>query len=325
MVIDVHAHYFPPEYLESLNKLSDEAKGPLAWGWKSTIERAVLGDPLMYGDMDERIRLMDVAGIDLQVLSLSMPNVYFADSEESLRLARLSNDCFAELQRKYQSRILGLASVPLTNVAMAVDELRRAVKGLGLRGVLLGSNVMGKPLDSPEFDPFYAEVERLGAVIVIHPMVPASAAAYSDYDLLSMVGLPVDSTLAVLRLIFSGILDRYPNIKVILPHLGGPVLFLWERIEQRFLTPFRGRASMMQPPSYYLKNVYYDCVSFHLPAMRCVRDTVGSGQMLLGTDFPYVSHGNLSRAVESVRRLELPPDETENVLGENAAKLFAVS
>jgi len=322
MNIDVHAHFYPPEYLTEIVKLGEKSSHPWDKGWHHQIAGKVLKTPKMWA-VDERLEDMDKAGVDIQVLSVSTPNVYFEDGEASLQLAQIANDTYSELCRQHPSRFRAFASVPMGHPEKAVSELRRAISVLGLHGLVLGDNVRGKGLDAPEFMPVFEEAERLGLPIFLHPMTPAGAESMLDYDLVTIVGFMFDNTQAAARLAFGGVLERCPKLKVIVPHLGGAFPYIMGRIDYAYRTRAHCRENISQPPSHYLKQMYVDTLSFHAPALRCAYETMGAGQMVLGSDYPFAM-GGADLIVKDIKDLNMTEQEEQRVLGGNMCELLGI-
>src|SRR5919202_5166093 len=220
MRIDVHAHYFPREYIECIARVVDPAVRP-------TTARA----PGAALDLDERLALMDSAGIDLQVLSASLVHPYAPEAGDAAAAARLGNDLYADVCRRYRGRFAAFGAVPLPHIDAALAEVERCLDTLGFLGVALGCSVAGRPLDDPAFEPFWAELDRRGTVVFLHPMFVGFSAELQAYNLQSMVGALFEDTVTTLRLLLSGITTRYPRIRVIVPHLGGTLPFMMARID----------------------------------------------------------------------------------------------
>lgn len=324
MRVDLHTHYYPAEYLGALETLdtaleiTEDSNGNKIV--KDGGARILTITPEM-SDPTVRIREMDEAGIDIQVLSLSTPNVYFASDEDSLNLAETTNDHLSALCEEFPDRFMCLASVPLNNVDYAIKELHRAIHELGMNGLIIGSNINRRPLNSEEFRPFFKEVDRLGLVVLVHPMTPVGVELMYEYGLAPLIGFVFDTTLAITRMVYSGMMEEYPNIKFVVAHLGGAIPYLLERIDNGYRAYPECRQNLSAPPSDYLKELYYDTVSFHPPALMCAHQTVGAGHMVLGSDYPHVI-GSMSKSVSSILGLELPQGEKQMILGENALRIL---
>src|SRR5207247_3390880 len=178
-----------------------------------------------------RLAAMDRVDIDVEVLSLSTPNVYFAPPERQAEVARLVNDAYAELAARHPKRFKGFASIPMDDPDAALRELERALDELRLNGVIVLSNINGRALTDPRYRPFFVECDRRRVCVFIHPMIPSSAEPFSEFVLGPIIGFPFDTTLSVARLCYAGVFRELPNIRWILGHLGGAVPSLMERMD----------------------------------------------------------------------------------------------
>jgi len=233
MIIDLHTHFYPDEYLGALEVLDRDLEVIQdSNGVKMVRDKGarILTITHQMSEPEERIREMGEAGVDVQVLSLSAPNVYFASDEDSLSLAKVTNDRLSSLCDEYPDRFMCLASVPLTNVEYAIQELHRAIHELGMNGLIIGSNINGRSLNSEEFRPFFAEVDKLGLAMLVHPMTPAGVEVMYEYGLAPLIGFVFDTTMAITRMVYSGIMEEYGNFKFIVAHLGGAIPYLLERL-----------------------------------------------------------------------------------------------
>ena len=324
MKIDFHNHFYPPEYLKKLEqwgKRYEFVQDPT--GLKIVKEKGArwLGITSQHVSVEQRIADMDRIGIDIQVITLTAPNVYFTTRKRNLALAKMSNDFFADLCQKNPRRFIAIASVPLADPDDAITELHRAAKDLGMKGIVLGSNIDGRHLHSKEFWPFYEEVNRLNLPILIHPMVPVHPESMAEFTLVPLVGFLMDTTLSVAKMVYSGLFEKYPNLTLVLPHLGGTLPFLMERLDHGYRAYAECQPYIKKPPSQYLKQFYFDTVSFHRPALLCTYYAVGADHMVLGSDYPHVI-GDISRAVSSIDELDIPREDKEKIFGENAKKIL---
>lgn len=318
--IDIHTHIITSSYRHAL---SHSKHGP-------SMEKTSDGYRLWYGNglkysVDERMLSIDrklkdfnEAKIHTQILSIAMPGV---DSFEDPTIARKVNDEIAQIVEDYPGKFLGLATVSLRNVEEAVDELDRAVKHCGLRGVEIFTNVQGKQLDSVEFSPFFEKAIQLDIPILIHPTEPLMSQVMGDYGLIGMVGYVFETTLATLRLILSGAFERYPKLKILVPHMGSTLPYLISRIDNQFKINPESRTKISKLPSEYFKLVYVDTAqSFYKPAIECALSLLGQDKILFGTDYPFA---NLSYSIESLSKA-LPKSFEPAVFYENAKTLFKI-
>jgi len=212
---------------------------------------------------------------------------YWAEPAAAAELARMVNEFTAQEVRKRPAQWVGLATLPLQDTGLAVRELTHAVNNLGLKGVVMGSNVNGRGFDEEAFLPFFAKVEELGVPIFIHPNNPAGIERIRNYYLANFLGLPLESTITAAHLVFGGILDRFPNLKICLSHAGGVLPFLVGRLEHGQAERPEARERCKHPFSYYLKNFYCDTITFRPDTLRFVLELMPPGHVFLGTDYPY--------------------------------------
>jgi aminocarboxymuconate-semialdehyde decarboxylase len=233
----------------------------------------------------------------------------------------MSNDFFAELCQKYLQRFIPFASVPLDHPEDAIEKLHRAVKDLRMKGVVLGSNIDGKHLHSKKFWPSYEEVNRLNLPIFIHPMVPIHPETMAEFPLAPLIGFLMDTTQSVAKMVYSGLFEKYPNLTLILPHLGGTLPFIFERLDNGYRSYVGCQPYIKKIPSEYLKQFYYGTVSFYRPALMCTYDAVVADHMVLGSDYPHVI-GDISKSLFSLEELDISQEEKEKILGENGKKIL---
>jgi predicted TIM-barrel fold metal-dependent hydrolase len=320
MRVDVHAHYYPPDYLGVLQRVFARPVNAREEGVRRILDTKIRPTPAMY-QLDDRLAEMAQHDVDQQVLSVSIPQAYHGDRATAVAMAQAGNDGTAEACRRYPDRFKGFASLPLPHVAAALDELARAIDGLGLHGVVLGGNVLLEPLDSPEFAPLFDEISRRNLALFIHPMIPCGMEGMREYDLAAAVGYMMDSCLAALRLEYSGTCERCPNLRPILCHAGGYLPYQWDRLDTSYHTRPEARLRISQPPTAYLRQFYYDNANFHVPALRCLVETVGASQLVLGSDYPF-GLGDVAKMVSSYQVLGLPPSVQAGVESGTALALL---
>ncbi|MGN6758942.1 MAG: amidohydrolase family protein [Thermomicrobiales bacterium] len=319
--VDCQSHVFPAAYAELLTR---NAGWVTATGESNTYV-------IRYGDVQQfalnladydpasKLRAMDDAGIDVSVLSVNIPTPDLLVSELALAGARLCNDYLAETCARYPGRYVGLASLPLADVPAAIAELDRALDTLDLRGVFLPSHIGGAPLDAPQFEPFYAHVAARGAPLVLHPSVPVWGGAIKDHALIPMLGFMVDTSIAMLRLILGGVLERYPDLRVVHPHAGGVLPYLMGRVEEQTEVKGRGREHITRSPLTYYRAVYLDLVTPSPLTVRYAYDFTGPDRLLFGSDHPWIS---LDDAWAIVEGMELTEDDRTKIFGGTACDLF---
>jgi aminocarboxymuconate-semialdehyde decarboxylase len=324
-IIDVHNHFYPPEYVEAVQKGPSHIK----------VTRDREGNPLLHypGDYNILVRghrdiayragVLERAGVAKQVLTFTTPGTHVESPGRSVELARMVNDGLATIMRERGDRFAALATLPLNDPAASVAELERAFDELGFRGVMLYSNVNGVALDDKRFWPLYEKADRLGAVCSIHPNSPVGVEAMTEYWLMPLVGFLFDTTLAAAKLVFSGVAERFPRIKWLLSHLGGAIPYIAERLDRGYAAFRECRENISRPPSEYLKAFYYDTVNFDPAALRLALTFAGPDHLLAGSDYPH-QIGSLEKMVESLKRLDVSKEDREAIAAGNAARLLGV-
>jgi aminocarboxymuconate-semialdehyde decarboxylase len=239
-------------------------------------------------------------------------------------LSKKVNDSFADIQKNHADAFQALATLPLNDPDACASELNRAITELKLKGVTLFSNVNGVALSDKRFWPMYEKADELEVVCFIHPTFPLGTEAMQDYMLMPLVGFLTDTTLAVASLIFSGVVERYPNIRWVLGHLGGAIPYLAERLDRGYEAFAQCRENITKPPSEYLKeNFYYDTVNFDPGALQFAIDFAGSDRLLAGSDYPH-QIGSIEKMFSSIDQLKISAAEKTGILGENAARLLGI-
>jgi aminocarboxymuconate-semialdehyde decarboxylase len=275
-------------------------------------------------DPEKKIRDMDEKKIGLYVLS-STPFAFFYEVEDDLavELAKFQNDQLSEMVKKYPDRFSAMATLPLQVPNEAVKELERAVKKLGLRGVEIGSHVGNRELGDETFWPIYKTLERLNVPIFIHPHHVAGMERLEDFYLTNLIGNPLDTTIAAARLIFSGVLEKYPGLKIILAHGGGQFPYIVGRMEHGYQVRPECKEKVHQSPMAFFKNFYFDIITHNPDALRYLIRIAGSDHVLLGSDYPY-DMGD-PNPVQTVSELSgIKAGDRQKILRENAIALFAL-
>lgn len=269
--------------------------------------------------VEQRLADMDAMGVDVQVISPS-PNQYYYWAEPALarELVRVQNEGIAALCAQHSARLRGLGTVALQHPAMAAEQLEYAVRVLGLEGVEISTSVEGRELDDPSLEPFWDAAARLEAVVFVHPFGTTLGARVATHYLNNTIGQPLETTIALSRLIFSGLLDRHPGVRLLAAHGGG------------YLPAYLGRSQhanavrpeaqgMARKPSDYLREMYFDTVVYDSAALRHLIEVVGVSQVLLGTDYPFdMGHYTPHELVAP----DWNASERAAVLGGNARRLF---
>ncbi|MEH3086021.1 MAG: amidohydrolase family protein [Xylophilus ampelinus] len=313
--IDVHAHCYIPEALELLGAV--EAKATLP---------PVRGQQQHFIVVDERLAAMDAMGIDMKVLSIN-PFWYRQARSNAESICRLQNEKLAELCRARPDRFGAFASIALQYPDLAVAQLDDAVRRLGLRGAAIGGSVAGEDFSAPRFHPVWAKAEELGATLFIHPQsAPELARRFKGNGWMSnVIGNPLDTTIALQHLIFEGVLDKFPGLKICAAHGGGYVGMNAPRMDFGcYVSPINCDPSIVlkKRPSEYIRQMYFDALVFTPEALRHLVAEVGATQVVLGTDhpIPWETH-----PVDHVMHTPALSDaDREAILGGNAARMLGL-
>lgn len=338
-IIDLEAHFYTESYLDYLRSRKEpprEVVGdknirllmtPDVWAPRSFI----LEDKLL--DMgDARIQEMDEAGVDIQVLSLAVPGCEQFEAADGAAMARETNDELSEVIKKNPDRYVGLAALAPQDPEGAALELERAVKKLGLKGAKLNSHTRGEYLDNEFYWPVFEMAERLDVPIYLHPTIPAPSILkpYGDYGF-PLAGPPLgfgaDTVLHTMRLIYSGLFDKYPGLKIVLGHLGEGLPFWFYRIDFYWLKPWvdntlKPRAKH-KPSHYVIKNFTFTSSGMHyMPAFMCAYMAVGGDVIAFGADHPFETS---KESIESLGILPICEADKEKFYHGNAEKLLKIS
>jgi aminocarboxymuconate-semialdehyde decarboxylase len=328
--IDIHAHLAPQGFWRTV-----DAGG--AWygiryepgdGLRATVRRgrrSPLPSPKLRFTPEERLRDMDAQGVDVQMVSIHTPLFgYELEPAQGLRLAREVNDEIAALTRQWPQRFAGLATLPMQDVG-AVAELERAVHVLGLKGAELDTVVNGQTWDEPQFLPLFKAAEAMGALLFFHPQPQDNLVlAFTErYGLANSLGVPVEDALLVATLIFGGVFEACPDLKVCIAHGGGPACFGMGRLERGWQVRPEARVHISRPPSAYLRHFYYDCLTDSEAALRLLVDQVGADRVVLGSDWPFVAwQPSPPGWVQGLA--SLTPEEKALILWQNLERLLGI-
>jgi aminocarboxymuconate-semialdehyde decarboxylase len=313
-IVDVHSHFYPRDYIALLQRVVQNDSTP--WGRAAQIHTDTrLVDNRRMVDINAHLEDMDRAGVEMQALSLSIPHVYFDGEQDAVEAARIVNDTLAELCARYPTRFKGLAVLPLPHVEAALKELDRAINVLGLHGLTLGGNIKGRPVDDDAFLPIYREANRQRLTIHLHPMFPPGLEEMGDYGLAPAVGYLIDTPLAALRLVYKGVLEENKDLKVIVPHLGTYLVSAWDRIAAPRPDT---RGAPKKPIGEYLRGLYYDAVNLHRPTWDCALQTIDVGQIVFGTDYPFVPEGSTERGIALINELDISEEQREAIFSRTA-------
>jgi aminocarboxymuconate-semialdehyde decarboxylase len=275
-------------------------------------------------DPEKKIRDMDEKKIGLYVLS-STPFAFFYEVEDDLavELAKFQNDQLSEMVKRYPDRFSAMATLPLQVPNEAEKELERAVKKLCLRGVEIGSHVGNRELGDESFWPIYKALEELNVPIFIHPHHVAGMERLEDFYLTNLIGNPLDTTIAAAQLIFSGVLEKYPGLKIILAHAGGQLPYIMGRMEHGYQVRPECKERVHHSPMAFFKNFYFDIITHNSDALRYLIRIAGSDHVLLGSDYPYdMGDPNPVQTVSKLSRIKAV--DRQKIMRENAIALFGL-
>jgi aminocarboxymuconate-semialdehyde decarboxylase len=322
-VIDFHAHLMIPElyaitgpHTMFVKSNTDPTMGED--DRKGVREReAVLVSRM--SDVTERIARMDAMGVDMQVLSSSLVQqiTYWAEPQESLRLERMFNDRMAAVVAANPKRLIGLGGVPLAAPVLAVAELTRCMRELGLAGVGISTTARDMELGDAALRPFWEKAEELGAVVYIHP-AGNTGARFGRWYLWNSVGQAFEEAMAIASLFYEGILDAFPQLKICISHGGGYMPYYMGRITRNYLEKPATRVNMTKSPAEYLRMLYYDSCVYETEVLEALVKRVGADRVLLGSDYPVGD----PKPIEFVQSCALSAADKEKIIGVNAARLF---
>jgi aminocarboxymuconate-semialdehyde decarboxylase len=291
--IDVHCHIVVPQAGAHANKHVDFSKIPLAHfaNEPTKLVNAVQDKDraeIMYKDLDGRLRDMDAMGIDIQVVAPAPMQCYYSiDPKIAAEAHELANEGVAAYVARQPDRFAGIGVVTLQEPARAAEELERAMKVHGLKGVQIITNVNGEELSDPKFWPFFAKAEQLGAFIIIHPNGFTEGRRFTNYYFSNVIGNPLDTSVALHNLIFGGTLARFPDLKIMAVHGGGYLAAYSGRIDHAWGAREDCHAGLPLPPSHYLRQIYFDTVVFSSHQLGYLIDVFGADRILMGTDYPF--------------------------------------
>jgi aminocarboxymuconate-semialdehyde decarboxylase len=271
---------------------------------------------------EERLRDMDRMGVDIQAISVAPPQYYYwAEPDLGVRASRIQNDNLARIVREHPDRFVGLGTLPLQDVDASLIELERLVHEFGFNGVEICTSVNGADFDDRRFEPLLARFEELDLLVVMHPNGFSHGERLAAYYLINTVGMPLDSTVSISRMIFGGVLERHPDLKICVVHGGGYVPFYPARFDHAYHAREDCREFISRPPSTYLRQLYFDTMVFDPEDLAMLIERYGAEHVLLGSDYPYdMGEEDPVGLVKSVDRLG--NKELALVLGGNAARLL---
>ena len=339
MIIDFQAHVFPSPYVAALETLDSdvvlEPPDPHS-GMRYLYDRELgtrINTATFQGqDPDRRLQHMDELGIDVQVVTIPPPGADRFGAAAAVTLARTANDALADLCRRDESRFVGLYTLPTASISASVDEIDRATAELGLRGFGCYSNLNGRPLDDEALFPLYERIARLGQPIYVHPTAPlATQATGLDIMPVLIYGWAFDATVAMTRLVYGRVLERFPEITWVVADVGGVLSFFAQRAVNIFTgrtEEIRQRYGLRENPLDYFRRFFVDTADHPASTLRCALDFFAADHLVFGTNYPYGPDEGcqfVRNSLAAVEGLGVGAAETEAILGGNAAKVLGLT
>ncbi|WP_344663169.1 amidohydrolase family protein [Catenulispora subtropica] len=313
MRVDVHAHLFPASYLELL----DELRGD---GGAGTSQVRGLGGGDGARELRMRLAAMDAVGVDVQLLSTCPQLPYTGDPTAAVEAARCANVMSARVVADHPDRFRALATLPLPHVLASVDELSRAMEEDGMPGAAVGTSILGRPLSSPDFEPMFAVLNRRRAVLFVHPVGDSAGSPLMQASGLDwVIGHTVEVATALLQLFRAGLTEKYPDVRIVVPYMGGFLPFLIQRLDlcrDHYLPVGSPSAGQL------MRRVMYDTANPLPAALRLTVEAVGAERLLLGTDYPFEQGPSLRDHVEYILAAGLPDHQAKAIIDLNAAAML---
>jgi len=330
LTVDIHCHYLNTEVAAKVAPLNPAQHEPMAV-YSNAASREVnarqaqeRGPKLT--DIALRLKEMDRMGIDVQAVSPAPHQTYYwTEPGMGAQLARTVNERLAEIVAQHPDRFVALGTVPLQDVSLAVAELEHCVRKLGLRGVEINPSVRGMDLTDARLnlDAFFAAAQKHDVVIFMHPIGFTNGERLVNHYFSNVIGNPLETTVAASHLIFDGVLERHPRLKVVLPHAGGYLAHYWARMDHAYRARTDCRGQMKRKPSAYLERLYFDTITFDHGMLAHLIARFGADHVLLGTDYPYDM--GMERPLEFIEGVKgLSRAETRAIEGGNAARLLKI-
>lgn len=311
---DIHAHHYPAAYLDACRRADSGMTSYVRDDGRLIVLQdgaVALAAPQPLPTLEQRLAVMDAAGVQYQALSISAPNVYRFPSGWRVGLTADLNDELAELYRQSNDRLAHLVSLPLPDVNGALAELDRAAAAPGAVGVFLTTTIDHRPLDAEEFKPLLAELDRREAVVFVHPTTGCNENV-RDFALSLALDFMGETTKCIGRLVYSGTFENFPRIRWVFAHLGGTTPFVLHRFDNYYTQFPECREKISRKPSEILRNVYFDTVTTNVAALSCTLSNFSAEQLLFGTDYPHVP-GGLTAFVDTVKAA-VPDDATRSLI-----------
>lgn len=325
-LIDVHAHHYPGVYLDACRRPDSGLESYVRDDGRLVVLQdgaVALAAPQPLPNMEHRLGRMDDAGIGTQLVSVSAPSVYRLPDSYRAEVARDSNDELIDYARSAGGRLGVLATLPLPDVDAALAELDRVLALPTVAGVFLCTTIDRRTLDEPFLRPLFEELSRREVAVMVHPTVACCTDGIREYALALGLDYMAEVTNAVARLVYSGTFDRFRGIRWVFTHLGGTVPFVIHRFDNYFRQFPECREHIDRAPSEILRDVHFDTVTTHGPALACALETFSTDQLLFGTDYPHVP-GGLDVFTSTLRSVVTREEDLAAIGAGNARRLFAL-
>ena len=326
--VDAHAHLMIPDADAYITPFTTQDTRPLLRQanpvTKEIMQRQFADRRLAMSDFDDRIAIMDTQAIDVQVLAPHPPQSYYhAKPEHTRKAAQIVNDGIAAFAARRPERFVTLGTVPLNDPDAAPKELERIVKTLDFRGVQILGNVNGVEISDPIYEPFWKKAADLGAVVMIHPDGFSAGERLSGYYFPNMIGIPLDTAVALHYIIFNGLLERYPDLKIFSVHGGGYAAGYSGRMDHAWGARRDAHGSLPKAPSEYLRKVYFDGLVFTTHQLEYLVGLYGADHIMMGTDYPF-DMGEYFPIEQLMTTESLTKEQRVAIAGETATKLFNI-
>lgn len=322
MRVDFHTHIIPEDIPNFVEKFGGAR-------WPTLEKTCTCGANIMVAGQvfrevtdqvwspEKRIQDMDAEGVDIQVLSpIPVTFSYWAEAHAAEEMARIQNDFIANTVKQYPKRFIGLGTVPLQDVEVAIREMDRCIHELGLKGIEIGTNVNGKNLDDPAFTAFFEMAEKWEVPLFIHPWETLGKDRMPRHNFMYTVGMPSETALAAASLINGGVIEKFPKLKVCFAHGGGSFPYILPRLDQGWnVWPHLRLTS--KPPSYYAKNFYFDSLNYDPLNLQYLIDRFGVDKIVMGSDYPFLLREIPPGKIVD-ETLHLSEEQRRAILGRNA-------
>jgi aminocarboxymuconate-semialdehyde decarboxylase len=338
MIIDFQAHVFPKAYIDEMQRLDGvviledpDPHSGMRYFYDKKLKCRINTSTFQGQDIERRLQHMDALDIDIHVLTIPAPGADRFEGTDATRMARVANDAIAGICKKYPQRFIGFFTLPSSDVRASLEELERSVNELGLRGFGCFANLNGQALDREELFPIYERLAKYKLPVYIHPTAPLATES-SGIDIMPTLifGWAYDSTLAMTRLVYGRVLERFPDINWVVADVGGVLAFFAQRainIYSGRTDEIRHKYGLKENPLDSFRRFYVDSADHPASTLRCVKDFFGPDRMVLGTNYPYGPEEGcvlVKNSLKAIEGLDLNPVDKEKILGGNAARILGI-